>query len=343
MRSGCSRVSLPCAKPIDAACSSITESGSTPCHQKWLGSRLMPTFSPTSARSRRKLSLPKTVTPGCSSRQMRTPGAAYSAQAERSLPVGDDVLAELPLPQRLVVAADPGDGEDARAAARPSRPPGQPLIVTTVSTPSSVASSIAPRNASCASLRAAGRGVEGVARRVHARERRPVLAQLALQPIALAAVGEQRARGRGEAAATMSRRPSRGRGRRVRRTTRWPRVASSCASPSMKSPTRMRPLSAGFLERSNQAAIERAPCRRCQVSSANPRGAPAGRRRSAARRRRARPRRRDDRTPGRGRRRRRRAARCGTPPRRRCDASSTAARSRPSERCSTRRVGRWRR
>ena len=161
MRSGCSNVSLPCAKPIESPCSSTTVSGSTPCHQKWLGSRLMPTFSPTSACSRRKLSLPKIVTPGCSSRQMRTPGAAYSAHVERSLQNGTTRSRNC---HSQSGSSSQQIQETAKTPVEPpsSRPPGQPLMVTTVSTPSSVASSTAPRRASCACLRLAAAGCSGL-------------------------------------------------------------------------------------------------------------------------------------------------------------------------------------
>ena len=71
------------------------------------------------------------------------------------------------------------------------RPPGQPLIVTTVSTPSSAASSIAPAQRRLRLGARGGRGRQRVARGVDAGQALAVLAQLALQPVALGGLGQQ--------------------------------------------------------------------------------------------------------------------------------------------------------
>ena len=91
-------------------------------------------------------------------------------------------MLELPLPQRLVVG-----GERPRRKRRrppPSRLPGQPLMVTTRATPSSWASSIAPRRRCGVAVADRGIGVERVAGGVHAGEAEAVRAQLAGQAVA---------------------------------------------------------------------------------------------------------------------------------------------------------------
>ncbi len=147
-------------------------------------------LGPTSARRRAKLSAPKIVSPGCSSRQMRTPGAAVAAQADSSFQYGTTC-------SRNCHSQSGSSSQQSQETAKtpveslPLRPPGQPLIVTTVSTSSRAASSIAPRIAACASARPAPRRRERIARGVDAGQALPMLAQLSLQPIALGGLCQQ--------------------------------------------------------------------------------------------------------------------------------------------------------
>jgi hypothetical protein len=64
------------------ASASMTRIGSAPCHQKWLGSRLTPMFASQYARRARYDSSVQTDTPGWSSRQIRTSGAALAIQSD---------------------------------------------------------------------------------------------------------------------------------------------------------------------------------------------------------------------------------------------------------------------
>src|SRR6185312_583223 len=98
--------------------------------------------------------------PGCSSRQTVTPGAASAAQLESSRQNG---------PRRCSSChshRDSSSGVSAHGANTgvwpPSRLPGQPLIVTTVETPSRWASSIAPRTAAAWRAPISGSGWSGL-------------------------------------------------------------------------------------------------------------------------------------------------------------------------------------
>jgi hypothetical protein len=51
-RSACTTVSLPCTKPMWSPSARTVVTGSIPCHQKWLGSRLtltLPSVTPASS------------------------------------------------------------------------------------------------------------------------------------------------------------------------------------------------------------------------------------------------------------------------------------------------------
>ncbi len=192
---------------------STTASGSTPCHQKWLGSRLMPTFGADAlGAARRSCRRRRPSRPGCSSRQMRTSGASAEARCGRAPPrtarprsrnchahsgsssqqVSDQTAKTPDLARRRPHGARAGraaHGHD--RARRPAR-----------------ASSRAPRRAPSWHGAHGGIGVQQVAGGVHTGELEAVLAQLALQAVALGGARARRRRARGAAAATSRRRPS---------------------------------------------------------------------------------------------------------------------------------------
>ncbi len=147
-------------------------------------------LGPTSARRRAKLSAPKIVSPGCSSRQMRSPGAAVAGPRRELAPEGHDVLAELPLPERLVVAAQPGHGEHAGRVARAAAARAAAHRHDRVDAEQrGQLDRPAQRRLG---LGARGRsGRQRVARRVDAGQALAVLAQLALQPVTLGGLGQE--------------------------------------------------------------------------------------------------------------------------------------------------------
>ena len=92
--------------------------GSTPCHQKWLGSRFTPTFAPAYGLQARGSSRPRRRSrPGAARGRCAPRARVAAAQRESSAQIRPDVLAQLPVPEALVVAADRPDPEDAGAAA----------------------------------------------------------------------------------------------------------------------------------------------------------------------------------------------------------------------------------
>ena len=196
----------------------------------------MPTFSPTSARSAAEASRAEDGDAGMQLEADAHARRRVSAHVERSRQYGPTSSRELPRPERLVVAARSSRRRRHRWRRR-SRPPGQPLMVTTRSTPSSDGELDRAAHGACAS-RARGRvGVEQVAGGVHAGERR--------RRARAARPAGGRARRARRAASARSRC---GRGDQVPTpiSTSWmPRSAhhaiasrrSRCASPSVKRPT----------------------------------------------------------------------------------------------------------
>ena len=221
IRSACSSVSLPWQKPMRSPSSSITRSGSMPCHQKWLGSKLTPpprrrprprAGTRTGCRPRR---------PACSSRQISTPGAWRRAQPPSSRQNGASRS------RYCHSHSGSSSGTSAHGAntglGPPSRPPGQPLMVTTRSTPSSAASSTAPRTSAAWRSPTAGSGCSGLPAAFTHDRAEAVLAQLAAQPVARGRIAQQRRPAAAGGAPSPSRpRPSRSPPARAPRTRRTP-------------------------------------------------------------------------------------------------------------------------
>ncbi len=150
---------MPCAQPMRSPSASITVTGSMPCHQKWLGSKLMPMFA-ADIRAAAPRSPPTLNTRHA---RVQSPGRPSAPGASLRQPVADRLARTARPPLAICQANSPRrrrtspSTETRRASRRPGRP-GQPAHRDDPLTPSAHRELDRRPSRTCASPRLAGSG-----------------------------------------------------------------------------------------------------------------------------------------------------------------------------------------